>query len=447
MGLLDTLYTGASGLSAASAGIDATANNVANATTEGYQRRSVVQGTSDPVVRGGLSIGTGVSVHNIVREGDALLGMQQLSQAGEASTAATLHDELAAVEGVFDESSSTGPRSTLDQFFDALTAVSSDPSDPGLRAEVVRAGENLAESIQQAAEQLQKTQEAQEEAVSVKLPPLNAKLQEVASLNQRIVAAGGEAEAADLVEQRERLMRELSEDAGFTARVEPSGAATVMLDGHAVVTGEEARTLSSGGGMRIELSVDDGTVGVDPGGSIGGLIEAHAAIDGWLGELDTFALDFATAVNGQNAAGFVTGGAAGGDLFTVDPTDPRNSLSFTAGIDDLALAGLATAEAGDGQNVEGLLALQSAAVVGGATPGDHLSGVTDLVAGDVSSAAARADNEQLVLGDLDMLASQRFGVDMDVEATSLIVYQTAYQAAARVISTANETLGTLMELV
>jgi flagellar hook-associated protein FlgK len=36
MGLLDTLCTGASGLAAASAGIDATAQNVANATTEGY---------------------------------------------------------------------------------------------------------------------------------------------------------------------------------------------------------------------------------------------------------------------------------------------------------------------------------------------------------------------------------------------------------------------------
>lgn len=447
MGLLDTLHTGASGLAAASAGIDATAQNVANASTVGFQRRSVVQGTSDPVFRGGLAFGSGVDVHNIVREGDALLGMQQLTQAGEASTAATLHDELAGVESVFDEASGTGPRGRLDAFFDALTAVSLDPSDPGLRAEVVRAGEDLADQIVQAAEQLQKTQEAQQEAAQVKLPPLNAKLQEVAGLNQRIVAAGGEANAADLVEQRERLLRELSEDAGFTARIESNGSATVMLDGHAVVTNEEARTLSSSDGRTIKLSVDEGTVTVQPGGAIGGLIEAQATLDTWLAELDTFAADFADAVNGQNAAGFLAGGGAGGDLFTYDPADPRNSLAFTATGDDLALAGLATGLPGDGGNIDGLLALANADVVGGGTPGDHLSAITDRVAGDVATAAARADNEQLVLGDLDMLASQRFGVDMDVEATQLIVYQTAYQAAARVISTANETLGTLMELV
>jgi len=447
MGLLDTLYTGASGLRAASVGIDATAQNVANASTVGYQRRSVEQGTSDPIVRGGLSMGTGVDVERIAREGDALLGMQQLSQAGTASAASTLAEQLAQVESVVDEANGDGPRSQLDAFFDALTAASADPSDPGLRGEVVRAGEELADTIQQASDQLEQTQEAQEEQVSMRLPPLNAKLQEVAALNQRIVAAGGEAEAADLVEQRERLMRELSEEAGFTARVEASGAATVYLDGHAVVTGEEARTLSSGGGMAVELSVDDGTVSVDPGGELGGLIAASDTIDTWLTELDTFASDFADAVNGQNAAGFVPGGAAGGDLFSYDPADPRNSFDFVATSDQLAFAADASAEAGDGGNLDALAALQDAAVVGGKTPGDQLSALTDQVAGDVASAASEADNQQLALGDLDLVASQRFGVDMDAEATNLIVYQASYQAAARVIATANETLDELMQLV
>jgi len=447
MGLLDTLYTGASGMAAASAGIDATAQNVANASTIGYQRRSVDQSTSSPVVRGGLAMPTGVDVQRIAREGDALLGMQQLSQAGTASQASTLADQLSAVEGVVDESDGSGPRGALDAFFDALTAASTDPSDPGLRSEVVRAGEELAASIQQAADQLQATQEAQQEAVSVRLPPLNAKLQEVASLNQRIVALGGEAEAADLVEQRERLMRELSEDAGFTARIESSGAATVMLDGHAVVSGEEARSLVSGGGTRVELEVDDGTVAVDLGGELGGLVEAHDVLDTWLAELDTFAADFADAVNGQNAAGFLPGGGAGGDLFAYDPADPRNSFDFVVDGDGLAFASDAAGLAGDGGNLLGLLALQDAAVVGGGTPGDHLSALTDQVAGDVASAAGDAENQQLMLGDLDLVASQRFGVDMDAEATNLIVYQTSYQAAARVIATANETLGALMELV
>jgi flagellar hook-associated protein 1 FlgK len=446
MGLLDTLRTGASGLAAASAGIDATAQNVANATTEGYQRRTVEQTTADPLRRGTLSIGQGVDVQNIVREGDALLGMQQLAQAGTASAAATLHDELSAVQTVFDETSASGPRSRLDKFFDAFSAATTDPSDPGLRSEVVRAGEDLAESIQQAAERLQQSQEAMEEAAAVKLPPLNVKLAEVASLNQRIVAAGGESEAADLVEQRERLMRELSEDAGFTARVEANGSATVMLDGHAVVTGPEARTLSVDG-MSVQLSVDDGSVGVDVGGELGGFVQAHATVDTWLAELDTFAADFADAVNGQNAAGFTRSGAAGGDLFTYDPADPRNSFQFTASIDDLALASAATAHAGDGGNIDGFVALQSSSVVGGSTPGDHLSAITDRVGGDVASAASSADNEQLALGDLDLMASQRFGVDIDAEATQLMAYQTAYQAAARVMSSANEMLGTLMELV
>ena len=447
MGLLDTLYTGASGMRAASAGIDATAQNVSNASTVGYQRRAVEQTTANPVMRNGLAMPTGVEVQRLVRQGDSLLGAQQLSQAGSAAHAGELADQLSAVEGVFDEADASGPRTQLDAFFDALTASSMDPGDPGLRSEVVRAGDDLAASIQQSADQLQQAREAQAEEVSVRLPPLNAKLAEVASLNSRIVAAGGEAEAADLVEQRERLLRELSEDAGFTARVDASGAASVMLDGHAVVSGGEARALTSGGGVRVELEVDDGTVPIDVMGELGGLIEAHETLDGWLAELDTFAADFADAVNAQNALGFLPGGGAGCDLFTYDPADPRNSFEFVATENQLAFASDAAGHPGDGGNLTNLINMQESAVVGGKTPGDHLSALADRVGGEVASARANAENQQLMLGDLDMVASQRFGVDMDAEATNLIVYQTSYQAAARVIATANETIGTLMELV
>ena len=447
MGLLDTLFTGASGMRAASAGIDATAQNVANVSTVGYQRRVVDQSTRDPLRRGGVAIGQGVGVDGIVRQADALLGAAQLAKAGDAAHAATTHDELRAVQSVFDEVTGDGPRSAVDAFFDALTTASSDPSDPGLRAEVSRAGEELATMIRRTSSELETRQGAIQEQVALELPPVNEKLQEVAALNQRIVSAGGEQAAADLVEQREALMRELSEDVGFTARIEASGAATLMLDGHAVVRGEEARQLVSGGGTSVKLSVDEGTVSVDPGGRVGGLIEASDTLDGWLGELDTFATDFSAAVNAQNAAGFTVGGGAGGDLFTVDPLDPRGSVSFVGSPDGLAFAADPAGEVGDGGNLEAMRQLAEANVVGGQTPGDFLSAVTDRVAGDVASAGTRAENQQLSLKDLDDVASQRFGVDMDVEATNLVLYQTAYQAAARVIATADETIGTLLELV
>ena len=446
MGLLDTLFTGASGLRAASAGIDATAQNVANASTVGFHRRAVDQTTADPLRQGGVSIGQGADVRGIVRQADNLLGAQRLTQAGTASSAAATHDELAAVEGVFDEAQSAGPRTRLDAFFDALTSASADPSDPGLRTEVVRAGTQLADSIRRTSAQLEQAQAAQREKVELRLPPLNTKLQQVASLNQRSVAAGGDAEAADLVEQREALMRELSEDAGFTARVEANGAATLMLDGHAVVSGSEARTLVGGGDGSVQLAVDDGAVTVAIGGELGGIVEASRTIDGWLQDLDTFASDFAAAVNGANAAGFAPGGVPGGDLFTVDPADPRNSIRFSAAGDALAFASDPAAAPGDSGNLAALRDLQEAAVVGGDTPGDALSALTDRVAGDVASAAARAEDEQLVLTDLDQLSSARFGVDMDVEATNLVLYQTAYSAAARVVSVADELMGTLIEL-
>lgn len=448
MGMLDTLNVGASGLAAASAGIHTTAQNVSNAHTPGYTRRGVEQSVNDPLNTGIVHLGQGVSLDAISRDQDGLLGMQRVVAAGDASASASYHDALAEVQHLVDETTTSGSRSQLSAFFDALTLATADPSDPGLREQVVQSAADLADAVARSSSGLEDARQRFEESIELALPPLSQKLNEVAMLNQRLIAAGGADQAPDIADQIDRLVRELGTEAGFTARMEADGTTTVMLDGHAVVSGTEARQISGAPPTGIRLEVGGGSVVLQPGGRLGGLARAHEAVVDYADQLDTFASSFATAVNDTQALGFDQSGNQGQPLFVFDPGSPAGSLAVAddLGGQDLAFAGSPTAAAGDGTNLAALIALEEQALVDGRTPGGALSALTDDVASDVSAAATAAERDRLVLSDLDTLSANLHGIDLDEEASKLMSYQTAYQASAKVLTVANELLGTLLEI-
>jgi flagellar hook-associated protein 1 len=457
MSLFSTLYVGHSGLAAARTGIDATAHNVANSLTPGYTRRGVDQSTMSPIRQGGLWIGQGVSTDAISRSTDNFLGMRRIETAAASQAAASFYDAMTGVEFFFDETDSTGPQGNLTAFFDALGATSADPSDASLRAEFARAGETLADSIRVTQIGLQESREGFAEQVGENIDGLNAVLGEVAVLNEAILAAGGAISAGDLADQRDLLLRQLGEEAGFTASIEADGTATVFIGGHAAVDGDQARTLSfdeSSGAPEVHLSVGATTVNVtsELGGRMEGLTDAYDAVESYLADLDTLASTLATELNTVHAGGFDLSGAPGGDLFTFDPLDPAASLRFSEPIAaDPGLLALATDPLGlpgDASNLALMLDVEDATLFAGGTmtARDFLSEITNRLAGEVASAESNRDRQLAVSADLDELADNLYGVDLDEEAANLIMYQASYQAAAKVIQAADETLRVLMEL-
>ena len=65
--LFNTLGIGYSGLNTAQVGINTTGQNVANAETDGYSRKRVIQSAATPLETAPGNIGNGVEVQNIER--------------------------------------------------------------------------------------------------------------------------------------------------------------------------------------------------------------------------------------------------------------------------------------------------------------------------------------------------------------------------------------------
>lgn len=457
MGLLNSLSVGGRGLGAASAAIDVTSQNVSNVNTPGYARRSVHQTTMDPVARGGLFIGQGVSVDTIHRASDRLLGARFVQATGDNAYASSLESSLRVTEGYFDEANSTGLVEAYDAYYDALGSAASDPGSASLRQGVAAAGSLLASVVSRTADGLQSTLDGVAGQLDDGLVTLNDSLQRIADFNSKIREGGGN--VADLEDQRDQLVVEVAEQTGATAEFRADGTANLYLGGHAIVSDGAARSISmqtdSSGAPQLYVSADSGKLRVTDkvGGSIGGALSGWQKTKGYLDDLDEFAYSFVAAANTQHAAGFDRSGAPGGDLFT--PSGAVSGAALGMSIDatvladpsKLALASDPTAPAGDGGNLDALRATESdTSIYGGQTGHDKLSALVVTVGHDITSAESENDSTTATLEDIKAIHDAISQVDTDEEAMNLLQFQTAYRASAKVISTVNGLLEDLIRL-
>jgi flagellar hook-associated protein 1 FlgK len=125
------------------AGLNVTANNVANQATVGYTRESVTMQAEDVVSLNGASYGDGVTASAPQSQRNRVLEQQVQQQMQVQSQSAAVEGALNQVQNVFGISSTSASSSltqmgtSVDGFFSALTALASDPSDTATREGVL----------------------------------------------------------------------------------------------------------------------------------------------------------------------------------------------------------------------------------------------------------------------------------------------------------------------
>lgn len=140
-------------------------------------------------------------------------------------------------------------------------------------------------------------------------------------------------------------------------------------------------------------------------------------------------------------------GAAEGDTFLVEPTG-RAAASMAVAITDTADIASANARGnvGDNRNMLSLIALRETNNLKDGTQSvyDIYNNAVAQVAVDTRSAKANAETETSLLRSVVDRRDGITGVNLEEEAANLIRYQQAYQAAAQIITTANDVFDTLL---
>lgn len=235
-----------SGLTTQQAVISNTANNIANVNTEGYTRRRV-ELEQRLSTRTGLALGRGVDPRTVRRLGDQFLERISRDSGAEKEAAGAASDLLDRAQAVFDitgDAQTIG--STMEKFFGAIGDLTIDPSNSGLRSNVIEQGNLLTSTINRSYNLIADLQTEADNRIDKDVQTMNGLLDEIAKLNTRVSEIeGGGTEASSERDQRDIALSKLSEIVQVNTVEDSSGQVTVSLaNGFALVNGATVRKLS-----------------------------------------------------------------------------------------------------------------------------------------------------------------------------------------------------------
>jgi len=323
-GLLSALNLARSGMAASQKSMEVVGNNVANVNTEGYSRQTIQSEALPTVESGGLSFGQGVQISGIDRAQDSFI-TDRLRAAGEQlGDAEAKASPLADLERILNigEDSLAGK---IDDFFGAWQELSLNPGGEVERGIVMRSAEVLGTQFNEVETSLDRLRHSIDSSLSAKIGGVNAKLEQVASLNGKIqqsLAVGKDPNTA--LDQRDQLLQDLSQSIGASAVQGEKGMVSVHLPGGLTLVQEtNAYELSTGesqnGVQDYTLEMGSSTMTLqrsDLGGEFGGLVDVRDEVVTTVQEdIDSLRTHLIQTVNGQHSRGTGLDGSTGQNFF------------------------------------------------------------------------------------------------------------------------------------
>ncbi len=452
---LNTAYTG---LSAARKGIDVVGQNMANANVAGYTRQRLnTSAVAAPAPMGrfatGTGVGQGVSVDSIARLGSLQLDARVRSTAAVAGYSAVRANALIELEDSFNEPGKNGLSNALQEFSAAWQGVKNSPGDnvpaAALLNEANAVAGQLAAGYNAVRDQWNSTRGSLDSMVS----ELNASAAQLANLNGAIrstLASG--ASANELVDQRNTLATTIAALSGATVRESADGMVDVLVDGNALVSGTNVRTLQVTGGRSMDDATAPtvgwtdrpGTAGITKGEIAGAVSLLAPAASGGVfasaaASYNEVAATLAATVNELHGQGATTAGTTGLAFFSVG-----TPAATTLKVVPTDASGIAAGTPGAG-TLDGGIADKISQLGSKAGSADKVWSAFVTATGSLS----RAELQQATLADVASssavdLQLSNASVDLDEENVNLLMYQHAYQGAARVMSAIDEMLDTLI---
>jgi flagellar hook-associated protein 1 len=322
MSMINTALTG---LIAAQRGLEATSNNVANAGTDGYVRRRIVQ-VEGVTAGAGLTadLGSGARVTGVERMyssflTDALRG--STSSAQRATALADMTSRLDALLGNPD----LGINNALQGFFDEVELLARDPTAAASRQSLLQQGGSLAQRFQQLDSQLGSLGNEIDQRMQDSASRINNIAAALADINASL--GRGASSANDLADQRDALLAQLSEQIDITVVPQADGTTNVMIgNGQPLVLGLNSARLTlvaddfdpTRSALNINLGAESRPIGRQvSGGTMGGLLTFRSqSLDPARRELGLLATSLASAFNEQHAQGVDANGNLGQAFFS-----------------------------------------------------------------------------------------------------------------------------------
>jgi flagellar hook-associated protein 1 FlgK len=442
----DMLSIAASGLKAYQVALSTVSENISNAGTVGYSRRSVATTEVAAVGSDSSLNGLGSRVTGITRAGDFYASSQVRTSGSDLARTETSVTWLDRIEAGLDGSQLS---SRLSDFFTASTTLAGDPTSLGARASMLEAASGVASAFSSTGTALDQVAQDLDGTARSSVDSLNSAAATLARINDGISrATPGTSGAAALLDQRDQALEQMSALTDVSVQFDSIGRATVRAGGTAgpvLVDAGQAATVvyaSNAAGV-VSYNVINGASlqALSPtGGALAGVVDSMQRVVDAKTQLQSLAQDFATGVNNVQAGGRDLDGNPGQPLFalgtngtgqmTTTLTDPR---------------GIAAAAVGggtrDNSNLATLAQLRAS--------GGYENRIVDMTTANAATLAQRkavAAAQNTIHDNAVATRDSGSGVNLDSEAVDLMRFQQAYAATSRVIQVARETMQTILDI-
>lgn len=328
------LSIGATALNAAQLGLVTTEHNIANASTEGYNRQRIGQAPNIALATGAGFIGQGTHVETISRVFNQFITNQVNQSQTVASELETYYDQVALIDNMLADPNA-GLSPALQDFFRGVQTVAASPASAPARQALVSSSEALVSRFQGIESRLSELYESVNGQLQSTVGGISSLAAQVAELNQRIVVAEAAVAqpANDLLDQRDQLIGELNKLVRVSTVAESDGSLSVFIgNGQQLVVGVRPNTLqfvpSAADPERFTVAWSNGTSAQElpesiiTGGSLAGLLRFRSeSLDKAANALGQVAASLALTFNAQHDLGQDLLGGAGAaniaDFFTL----------------------------------------------------------------------------------------------------------------------------------
>lgn len=324
------LGIGQSALAAAQAGLATTGHNIANASTPGYSRQVVIQGSAGSQNAGAGFIGKGTQVTDVRRVFSELQAAQVQNAQTTQNRSATYYTQISRISNqLADPAAGLSP--VLQDFFNGVQDLAANPSLAASRQAALSSAEALAARFQSLDGQLKEVEQGVNSQIQSSISTINGYAKQLSALNDAIEKAHGNSEGKasnDLLDQRDHTIAELSKEIKTTVVKQGNSYNVFVGNGQPLVVGTKTFDLvpsaSPNDLTRTSVGfISNGTVvalseSSLPGGKLGGLLEFRSnTLDPAQNALGRIAIGLAATFNAQHALGQDQNGAIGGAFFSV----------------------------------------------------------------------------------------------------------------------------------
>lgn len=327
---------GVSGLNAAQAGLLTTGHNIANASTPGFSRQYTVQSTNTPMFTGAGFIGQGTNIQTVKRAYSDFLQKEVRTAETNVAELSAYGEQIRQIDNLLADPSA-GLSPALQGFFKSAEEAAAYPASVPARQAMLSSAQALAARFNALDQQLSNMRSGTNAQIANEIGVINTLVQQVASVNQRIIVAEATASsqpANDLYDQRDKIISDLNKEIKVTVLAETDGSYSVLFgSGQPLVVGGQTYALVAKPSpedlaeTQVALRAPNGEVLDIPeslvtGGKLGGLLRFRSeTLDIAQNNLGRVAMAMSANVNAQHRLGRDLDGTAAGDFFrTVTPS-------------------------------------------------------------------------------------------------------------------------------